>query len=312
MKNYKFLMSIVTLALLASVIFVSPATGIGQENRGEDTIAVYTDNIVVEILGGANNPFFFFYQPSEENITYKLQLEKIFESEDFNDNGEYDYLEEILVNNTMVSLPSLEWEFSEFELINDTNGVTTNLNFNLTSTHDKALELNGTNINDDFYIQFRMHMDVAESAQLKFDVVIDDYTFTSDTSNLILSFRLFTTQNEEMVRTNSSFAFGNAFFDSEESANDTNGHTEVGVSSMCTDAESRIYLSYEHFDGLMVHDPTIGFTEDAVDDNVVDSIAVDTVADNTITDEGALSLSGVFAFFAFILVPVTVYRKKRN
>lgn len=136
MKNYKFTMSIVILALLGSMVFVSPVTGIGKENRGEDTIAVYTDNIVVEILGGANNPFFFFfYQPSEENITYKLQLEKIFESEDFNDNGEYDYRDETFVDGTLLSLPSLEWEFSEFELINDSNGITTNVNFNLISTH---------------------------------------------------------------------------------------------------------------------------------------------------------------------------------
>ena len=183
------------------------------------------------------------YQPSEENITYKFQLEKIFESEDFNDNGEYDYREETFVDGSFLSLASLEWEFSEFELINDSNGVTTNLNFNLTSTQDKAPEngINGTYINQDFYVQFRMHMDVTESAQLKFDVVINDYNWVSNTFNFIISFRVFTTQNQYMVRTNNTFA-GNAFFESEDWANDTNGHTEVGVSSMFTGNESRIYL----------------------------------------------------------------------
>jgi len=31
-----------------------------------------------------------------------------------------------------------------------------------------------------------------------------------------------------------------------------------------------------------------------------------------VTDEGEVSLSSVLAFFAFVLVPVTVYRKRRN
>ncbi len=276
--------SIIFMAILLVGITNTSAKGINsQYNNGITTLE--TDSMVIEIKGATNIPAFFFYAPGNDTDTYRLQLDSIFEIIDDDGNGIYDAAEDTLVPNSNLALASLNWEFSDF--ITDTDGETvTAIHFNITST--EALGNNPTDGN--LILQFRIHMDLVNEAELKFDVVVDGYEFVDANAMFVIAFKLTTTENVNMVRTQSKFSFGNAFFESETTANDTNGEMKVAV-SYGESADKKLYIAYEHFDGRMVHDPTIGLTSGE-------------------TENGELPILDLFVFSSAILAIVIVRKRK--
>ncbi|MCY3412711.1 MAG: hypothetical protein INQ03_13820 [Candidatus Heimdallarchaeota archaeon] len=256
MKTYITLISIFSLFLIFSIPV--SAQGIGAQTSN-GIVTLDTDKIVIEIKGGSNIPSFFFHEVGEDTETYKLQLDAIMEVVDNNSNGIYDLDEDKKVASSIISLATLNWEFSDLVEEKDGEEVTA-VHFNITSTSEGA----GNNpTSDELFMQFRMHMDLNNSAEIKFDVVIDGYEFIEDNSIFVLAFKLTTTNNENIVQSQNKFEFGKGYFESEEKASDVSGETKVAVSYGEEQSDKKIYLAYEQFDGLMIHDPIIGLNLDS-------------------------------------------------
>ncbi len=319
------------LLLLGSII-PSSGQGIGIVTQTGLT-TLETDSLVVEIRGDTNVPQFFFWQPGNDTDTYKLQLDSVFEILDNDSDGAYTLGEDKLVPNSIISLTSFTWDFSEFDLVNSTDGNLEQINFNITSVPTDGPGSSPNDVNDnDLLIQFRVHMDIANETQLKFDIVMNNYNFTDDDALLVVAFKLLTTDNKEIKQDGYRLEFGEAFFHSESSANDSNGERHVGISQgeEQLGESPKIYLAYEHFEGLMVHDPTIGFTSTIVDDDnttdqnsVIDTSQTDTdQADNQLVtnllqifpelSKGALISSTLIATGLFLVIPALIIRSKRK
>lgn len=315
--------------LLAS----TPSTlgaGLGAETKA-GLITLDTGSLVVEIKGGVEIPQFFFWESGNDTDVYKLQLDQVFEVLDNNSNGIYDLHEDQRLGDTTVPLATLSWEFSDFLTVNDTDNNISELHFNITSV-SPAAALAGAPPENEMYIQFRIHMDVTKATELKFDVVIDNYNFTDPDALLVVAFKLMTPNNETIQQDGYELQFGEAFFQSASSANDTNGEMQVGLTNDIEDESRKIYLAYEHFDGLMVHDPVIGLSsvDDTVDDTTDDTavIGIDDTVDEATDEDSELTASASFietelstgdlvapsilATLAFVLLPALIYSKKRK
>ncbi|MCE7735618.1 MAG: hypothetical protein GPJ54_12115 [Candidatus Heimdallarchaeota archaeon] len=328
MKLTQITLSVFLISLIAFSVAVNSSAELDGENRG-DNILIETDTLAVEIKGGSNVPYFFFWHQDEVNMTYNLHLDRIFEVEDTNENNVYDTDLETEVLNSRMNLASLNWEFSEF--VEDVvDGITTGLHFNLTSNDSNA------HPNDsDPIIQFRVHLNSDNAAELKFDVVIDDYTFVSDTAMLVIGYKITTSENRAMERNNDTVSFGDGYFQYEENATaNSTRNIQVGLSTNVENNNPMIFLAYEHFEGLMVHDPIIGvYDSDIIPVDSETSVTSDTngeITDTTLDDgkasdqnsdgtkiefpelsRGALLASTVLASLMFILVPSIVYSRRR-
>ncbi|MCY3413072.1 MAG: hypothetical protein INQ03_15650 [Candidatus Heimdallarchaeota archaeon] len=329
MKYRLFLLNFI----LALMITISSSSAIGVY-ANTDNYIIETDKLVMEVRGGAQNPFFFFYEPGNDTVTYKFALDQVFEIIDNNNNTEYDYGNDTIVPQSQLSLSSLEWEFSEVDVVTNDLNETQSMHFNVTALGDKADGGNGNFTGLDFYIQFRMHIDVSNTTRVKFDVVINEYAFKDLDAMLVIAFKLTTTQNEHVVRANNTFQFGQGYFDSVDFANDSFGESKVGMSNSFADGQNRIYLAYEQFNGTLIHDPILGLN--AIDNpististdptDISDSTSDDTSTINVDTNissdqtvgklptmsKGQLFASNTIAIAAFLLVPVIAYRFKKQ
>ena len=297
--------------LIASTGVISSSAINAEEQNG--TVTLETDALIMEIRGASNVPQFFFWENANDTTTYKFQLDQIFEAIDNNTNGVYDLDEDTMVANSMISLTSRIWEFSDFVLETDADDVTTAIHFNMTSTEDHTTEHGNAPVTNEVMIQFRIHIYLEQEASIKFDVVIDGYEFANDEAMLVVAFKLITTENQNEVQAQvksevqNKLSFGDAYFESKDTAdvNGTNEQLAVGLSYGLEEGEesgNKIYLAYEHFDGSMVHDPILGLSS-------VDGVPVDGAED---TEEGALFSTGIFATIGFLTIPVIVYKKKNN
>ena len=206
-----------------------------------------------------------------------------------------------------LSLASLTWEFSE--LITETNslGDVTAIDFSLNTTTGSR---NPTA--DDTLIQFDNHIDRDDGAQLKFDVIIDNYEFSSSESILVLGFKI--QSQGDVSQDGQTVSFGDGFFHSEDTASDDNGEISVGLSQANEDGNGKLYLAYEQFTGKMIHDPTIGVGS-SPDGGVVEDTDQNLGDDSDVLpklSKGSLITPTILATIVFLGIPVIIYSFKRN
>ncbi|MHA1888768.1 MAG: hypothetical protein ACTSX0_12115 [Promethearchaeota archaeon] len=79
----------------------------------------------------------------------------------------YDKGTDSIVPSSNKALAAMKWDFSE--IIDE----------------DRLNKFNITSVGMDFIIQFRNYLD-SNTAELKFDVIIDNYKFTNDDNNVLL------------------------------------------------------------------------------------------------------------------------------
>lgn len=297
----------VFLLITATTITTNAKMG-AKKKSGNTTIE--TDTLAVEIKGGLNVPSFFFWHIDEDNTTYKLQLDQIFEAVDNNSNEVYNLGEDKRVANSHLSLASLNWNFSDFEEEKDSSDVTTAIHFNLTTSAGK-----GNPLHDNLLIQFRMHITSSNDAELKFDVIIDGYTFKDDSAMLVVGFKLITAGNEEPSQNDDTVQFGDGYFSSEPTAQDDDGTIAVGLSTGNEGESKKIFLAYEHFSGKLVHDPTIGVVTNTISDGDGTTDQDLRQIDDSLLPElskAALITSSILATLAFIMVPSIIYILKKK
>lgn len=285
---------LVLMILLSST--TTSAAGINHEFKNGKT-TLYTDTIAIEVVGQTNTPSFFFWDQGDSDTTYKLSFDSVFEYEDDNGDGGFTNEDDKRVPNTQISLASYSWDFGKFVETKDGEEIT-GVDFNITSSIvGKA----------DIFIQFRMHL--SSDTEMKFDVVIDEYSFVSDTSFLALGFKLITTGNEKMEQNQNTVQFGDAYFEANDTAEAGNETKSVKVSAGEENGDKKIYLSYEQFEGRLVHDPTIGVQGDSTDQNTDTIITGDVLP---VLSKGELLSLTVLASVIFIAIPSLIYRSKRK
>jgi len=227
---------------------------------GSDNIYVENENIAIRVTGGQNVPMYSFWDPAQTETKYDVKFILLFEIIDENQDGNYNPDEDTQVPLSTRALPAMSWLFSEIETADD--GTT---HFNI------------TNQGAAFTIQFRNH--IGNDASLKFDIVIENYEFVSESEDvmLVLGFHLLTgeletEEEEEPVQTGEQITFGeDAYFETEPTAIASGETINVGFSHGTEEGDSLAYVAYERFDGTLVHDPTIGIS--GGDDDAKDLIS---------------------------------------
>ncbi|MHA1560913.1 MAG: winged helix-turn-helix transcriptional regulator [Promethearchaeota archaeon] len=207
------------------------------------SIYVENENIAIQVIGGEYVPMYSFWDPSQNETKYNVKFIKLFEIIDENQDGNYNE-HDTLVPESVKALPDMSWLFSEIETAGD--GTT---HFNITSQGAA------------FTIQFANHF--GTNASMKFDIIIENYEFVSNSENvmLVLGFNLLVGESEEeLEQSGDRINFGeNAYFEAESTATASGETINVGVTKGTNEGEESLaYIAYEQFNGTLVHDPKIG------------------------------------------------------
>lgn len=231
--------------MVFSLIFLLSNTAHAQQGN----VTIENENIVVNITGGGNVPKFSFNQPNSTD-TYRIQFHKMFEVVDTNANNVFDSSDETVVPQSVQALASWSWDFSD---VQEVDGEST---FNITSQGAKSPT------KGNFEVIFVNHLG-DNASSFKFDVIVNDYEFTSEDENamLVLAFSLTTPDgDDEPEQENNSVEFGDAYMEVEETASSGDSSIGVGLTTP-SNGSSIAYIAYENFNGSFVHDPEVGFTE---------------------------------------------------
>lgn len=210
-------------------------------------------------------PFYQFWETENNTTVYKIHFDTMFEYNDLNNNSQYDQYNDTIVGQSMTPLAQMTWELSD--IVNGTDTISFNLTGDVTGSN--------TNVDQDLIIQFRNHITKGDN-ELKFDVIINNYTWKSDDSLLVLAYKLDNSANhipnQRQSNVSTQARFGSGYMDSLKTATaGENSQLEHQVQSRMTfgnatkfsnqDYKPRIFISYTHFSGDLVHDPTIGLDQ---------------------------------------------------
>ena len=234
---------------------------------GQKNFNCQAGEFVVSVTGNQNVPKYSFYMNSEYSYDYdygtteyayddteddevyggeyKIQFQQIFETDS---SGHQ-------VTHSKVSLPSLSWEMTmPVALLHDDDECTQETTFNITNT-------DGPNWTK---LVFVNHLYLAgNTSSLKFDVVVEDYEWVGDdTSNLVLSVDYSSNGAGNASISNSTTAtVGDSYLYISPQAygypNSSDPLNNQTVAASYTNS-GKIEISYTHFTGSLVHDPTFG------------------------------------------------------
>lgn len=275
--------------LLASLLGLPLVSSQG----GTSKIYFENENFAIQITGNQNVPQYQFWRPSDnltinETTKYQVKFTKVFEFIDEDGDGGFSPGNDTMVPHSTDALASMSWEFGD--IVTDADNVT---HFNISST------------GRDYFIQFRNHFDPLDSS-LKFDIIIENYVFTSDHENasLGLGFHLVSTLRD-MNQVRSQIQFGNdGFFEAVEEAKNGNETIAVKLSNGEETGDNMAYLAFPKFTGNIEYDPIIGFLTQEFDESEHTGITDDSTDDDANsgkTDNNTFSIPG-YSMIAFTLI----------
>ncbi|MHA1775788.1 MAG: winged helix-turn-helix transcriptional regulator [Promethearchaeota archaeon] len=212
-----------------------------------------SNEIITFSVTGFNVPMYSFWLTSQETIRYEVKFLLLFEIIDQNKDGIYTPDIDRQVPASSFSLPSLSWDFSEIQ-----------------ETTENSKHFNITSVGGPFTIQFRNHF--SQNSYLKFDIVIQNYTFVSLDENamLVLGFHLLssgqventvssTEQDNEDQSDEKRVNFGNqGYFSSMKTASSNETDINIGVSEGREAGDPIVYLAFQKFSDTVILDPKIG------------------------------------------------------
>jgi len=161
-----------------------------------------------------------------------------------------------------IAFASLSWTWSNISYNQSGNSY----NFNMTAVYSG--QGNKQQFNK---LQFRNHMyggNASKDAYVKFDVVIDNYTWVSTdiSAQLVLVYQMTVNgaNGSFSLRTKSnSVGNGQVYFQITPTADSWTGTDRSKVTDVSAflslQGKDTIWLTYDHFVGNLVHDPTFGF-----------------------------------------------------
>lgn len=283
------LLAAMTVALLGIGVpaVAAQSTGI-QYNNSAGIVTLSTDYIDMRITGVGETPHFHWYDPNTPDVDYHVMFVKLFEVNDTNADGVFDNGVDPMVG-PVFALPTSDWDFSGFDLVETSGNVTAiHFNFTTTTTHDPRPTGGGYgNLPDvnsfDVYVQIRVHMDLTNPGEIKFDLIIEGWDWTYDDSLLVFQFTVTESahgQNQgdatpsDFSKTGTKFSFGNGYMEYEETALAAQNTLEVKASygeGTGLEAGQSVYLAFENFGNeTLVYDPILGV--DASSNIIMDNI----------------------------------------
>jgi hypothetical protein len=205
----------------------------------------------VEVNGNGNVPKYKFWFGENATNTYSVMFQQMFEAINGSKYGP-----------SNIALPSLTWTWTPFVY----NESGSSYNFNIT-----AVNSGHGNKQQFSMLQLRNHLhgaNVSKDAYLKFDVLIDNYTWvsTDPTAQLVLVFQMNVNgANASFSLRTKSNAVGNGevYFQITSMANSWSGadrnHEGETPASLTLQGGNSIWLTYNHFEGNLEHDPSFGY-----------------------------------------------------
>ncbi|MGQ4912115.1 MAG: hypothetical protein ACP6KW_08095 [Candidatus Thorarchaeota archaeon] len=272
----------VSLALFALILVgvgapLASAQGMGLDYQFSSGIAsLETDSISIKVTGNNQVPHFHWWDPNNPTVDYHVMFVKMYEANDTDDNGVYDYDTDVIVG-APFALPTTGWDFSGFE-VEEVDGNATAVHFNFTTTETFDPRPSGMDFGQipslspfDVYIQIRVHLDLTNPGEMKFDLIVDGWQWTYDTSFMVLHFVVNESNHGQEMgtrdvagfhKTGTKFQFSNGYFEYNETALAAQNQVQVTASYGAGDeaqAGQSIYLAFENFGNeTLVYDPVLG------------------------------------------------------
>ena len=276
-KNYAVAAFAVLLLGLGVPMVAAQNNGV-QHQESAGIVTLTTDVIDIRITGANQAPHFHWWDPNSPTVDYHVKFVKMFEANDTNANGAFGQGDDIMIG-APFALSTTDWDFSGFDTEMDGDNVTA-IHFNFTTTETYDPRPGGASgdygslpnmAEFDVYMEIRVHLDMENPGEFKFDVIIDGWEWTYDESLLVLQFTL--TQSEHgqsegtdapagFQHTGTEFNFNNGYMEYEETALAAQNTLEVKASygeGTGLEAGESIYLAFENFGNeTLEYDPTLG------------------------------------------------------
>ncbi|MFW9803243.1 MAG: hypothetical protein ACFFFC_11350 [Candidatus Thorarchaeota archaeon] len=269
-------------ALLASLPFAAAqSTGI-QYQHANGVVTLTSDDIGVKVSAFNNVPHFQFWDESDDTpgADYHVTFSKLFEANDTNNNGAYDAGVDHRYGDPY-TLPTDDWEFSGFAT-DEEDGIVTGVHFNFTNEDTfvppTPVVLADIPTSMDLEIQIRVHINLTNSNEMKFDIRLEGWEWAYADSILVFQFSVAESEHGlqegtgepadfEQDTSGYRFEFGDAYMECAEFAFADNSTTEPHqVQMRATHGEAEqgsvgkaVYLAFEYFGNeTLDYDPTIG------------------------------------------------------
>jgi hypothetical protein len=280
MDNYKKItLSLFAFLLLALGVPFAAAQDTGiqyQESAGIVTLT--TDDIDIKVTGANQVPHFHWWDPNSPEVDYHVMFVKIFEANDTNSDGIFDLDTDRMIG-PVFALPATGWDFSGFDVEEETgNAKAVHFNFTTTTEHDPRPGGPGGNYGNlpelpsfDVMIQVRVHIDLDNPNEFKFDLIIDGWGWTYDDTLLVLQFTVTESNHGQnqgdqepagFTRDGTKFSFENGYMEFEPTAIAAQNTIEVKASygeGTGQEAGESVYLAFENFGNeTLEYDPTLG------------------------------------------------------
>ncbi|MDF1539713.1 MAG: hypothetical protein P1Q69_12505, partial [Candidatus Thorarchaeota archaeon] len=241
----KILISLLAVVMLGiGIPSVAAQSNSLQYSHSNGIVTLSTDSIEIRITGVNQSPHFHWWDPNNESVDYHMRFISMFEINDTNDDGIFTRHVDSVVGARFM-LPTAGWVFSGF--LNETeDGEVTAIHFNFTTTTEYDPRPGGGNYSHlpdmpafDVMVQIRVHMDLANPSEVKFDVIIDGWDWTYDDSSLVLQFTIVESNHGQgqpevhprgFQRDGTKFNFSRGFMEYEESAFAAQNSLEVKAS----------------------------------------------------------------------------------
>ena len=181
---------------------------------------------------------------------YKIQFKQLWEATVDGDKVKK-------VPGSELSLASLTWNFTTPVVITDSD-CAQETTFNITNIDTSRSRWTA------FSLVNHLSMNADNTSSLKFDVLIEEYQWVSSdpSTYLVLIFQLDGPSNSNVSSDDSSVIVGEAYFNISSTAlafpNPNDPGDNYTVTATVDYQGGNIELFYSHFDGSLVHDPTIG------------------------------------------------------
>lgn len=249
-------------------------------------IATISSSTAKFTVTGGNNVPDFHIQHSGSNTNYLVKFMNMQEFVDKNNDGLFQQSE--LVARSQTTFPGQGWNFSGFHQTNDTNGNLSMLNFNFTHTGTPSIALQN-------------YINIAAGNQLKFDIAVNQYSWTSTSTSAKLAIEMQIAGGNLSKGTGNNLNFGNAYLNTVNTAT-SNGAT-IGVSTQISNGNT-FYIIIDHFNANFTLDPLFG----------VNSVSSTSTPSNSSTPS-ASSTPGfeVIPFVAgFAVIGIVLIHKRKN
>ncbi|MCK5388857.1 MAG: hypothetical protein KAJ36_00080 [Candidatus Thorarchaeota archaeon] len=277
--NRKATLAFFALMLVAIGVPLAAAQGNSVEYQySAGIVSLTTDDIAIKVTGNNQAPHFHWWDPNTPSVDYHVMFVKMFEANDTNTDGVFDNDIDKIVG-APFALPTTDWNFSDFLVIEE-EGINTEVHFNFTTTaeYDPRPEGTGTDYGMlpsmpafNVSIEIRVHMNLTNSGEMKFDLIVDGWDWTYEDSILVLQFTITESNHGELQgdvdpsgfhKTGTKFQFENGYFEYEETALAANNSLAVKASygeGTGMEAGESIYLAFENFgDETLEYDPILG------------------------------------------------------